>query len=108
MRSGKAWLELLWAIGLLALVFQLFPHLWDRILWSFDFRHWPRSTWFILNFAVFLTFLAVRFAPDLFHQWRQRQKRRAVEQAKKLKQQELNEQRAVLKRMKEGQKRRIY
>lgn len=105
---GFVRLELLLALALVLLLFQLFPSLWTGTLWALDVRNWPRTVWFAMNWIVLLTLAAIRFGPDLYNEWQERQKRRATERAMERKQQELKEQREMLERLKRGRERRIY
>ncbi len=101
-------LELLLALTLLVLVFQLFPSLWTGTLWALDIRNWPRTVWFAGNLVMVFVLVAIRFGPDLYQDWRQRKERLAGEREKKQKQQELKEQRETLVRMQQARSRRIY
>jgi len=107
-RLGVAWLELLLALAVVALLFQLFPQLRQIALWVIDVRNWPRTMWFVANLIVVIVLLAVRFGPGLVEDWRERQARLAAEQEKRTKQQELKAQREALERMKQSQRRRIW
>ena len=107
-RTGFAWLELLLVLAILALFFQFFPSLWTGALWALDPRHWPRTVWFAANGAVLLVLVAIRFAPDLYHDWRAWHGRLAADHLKSQKQQELKEQREMLERMQEARKRQVF
>jgi type VI protein secretion system component VasK len=107
-RPGFAWLESLLALGLLLLLFQLFPPLWSCTAYAFDVRNWPRTVWFIANGLVLLGLVAIRFAPDLYQDWRKRKEQGAAERTRKQKHQELREQRAMLDRLRQARSRRIY
>lgn len=102
------WRELLLAIAVLALLFQLFPATLTVILWALDFRNWPRTFWFAASWVVLLALVAVRFGPELYIDWRKRQQQREANRQVWQKQQKLKEQREMLARMKEASKRRIY
>ncbi len=107
-RHGTAWLELLLALALLALVFQLVPSLWTGTLWALDVRNWPRTVWFAGNLVVVFVLVAIRFGPDLYQDWRQRKERRAAERIEMQKRQALKEQRETLERMQQARARRFY
>ncbi len=64
-RSGFAWLELLLALAILALVLQLFPSVWVGTLWALDVRNWPRTVWFAVNCVLLLALVGIRFDTDL-------------------------------------------
>jgi hypothetical protein len=106
-RAGFAWLELLLALALLALVLQLFPALWNGMLWALDVRNWPRTVWFAGTWLVLAVLVGIRFGPDIYTDWRQRRERLATERTKQQKQQALKDERETLARMKEGMKRRV-
>jgi len=72
-RRGAAWLELLLALAIILLLFQLFPSVPERILSGLDFRQWTRSTWFLLNAAILILLVVVRIGPTLVDQWKSRQ-----------------------------------
>lgn len=107
-RNGFAWLELLLALALLALMLQLFPQVWQVVLWLLDVRNWPRTMWFGMNLLVVFVLLAVRFGPQLIDDWRTRRERLTSEHTKQEKQRELKEQREALERAKQAKGRRIY
>jgi TRAP-type C4-dicarboxylate transport system permease small subunit len=107
-QRGFAWLELLFVLAAMVLAFQLYPPLWDAVLWIADIRNWPRTTWFAANLAILFTLITFRFGPDLYNEWQNRQKRRTIERERRQKQQELKEQRETLERLKRGRERRIY
>lgn len=107
-RSGFAWLELLLVLAVVALVFQLFPSLWNGTLWALDIRNWPRTVWFAGNLVVVLVLVAVRFGPDLYQEWQNRRERLAADREKREKQLQLKEQRETLERMEQARSRRIY
>jgi hypothetical protein len=95
-------------VAVLALLFQVFPSLWFSVLRAFDVRNWPRGAWMYLNVAIVLALFVMRFAPDLYHDWRERQARRKDEREKHEKQRALREQKELFERLKEARKRRIY
>jgi hypothetical protein len=64
-RSGHAWLELLLAVSLLALVLQLVPALGERFIRALDVRHWPRGIWLAVNAGAILALLWFRHGPEL-------------------------------------------
>jgi thiol:disulfide interchange protein len=107
-RAGSAVLELLLALAVLALVFQLFPSLWFAMLWATDVRNWPRNIWFAATWMVLIALLAIRIGPDVYHDWWQRRMRSAVEQAQKEKQMRLKQEREMLAQRMEAMKRRVY
>lgn len=107
-RTGFAWLELLLALALIALVLQLLPQIRDIVLWAIDVRNWPRTVWFAVNLLVVLVLLGVRFGPQLVDDWRQRRERLTSEHTKQEKQREYKEQREALERMKQAKRRRMY
>lgn len=108
MRNVLFRLESFLAIAVVALLFQLFPSLWFATLWGLDVRNWPRTVWFIGNGMILLTLLAVRFAPDLYAEWKVSQTRKWADQDKKRHQRELKEQREAIRRIQESRERRLY
>jgi hypothetical protein len=106
-RVGLACLELLLVLAILALVHQLFPSLWAVAIWAADVRNWPRTIWFAATWMVLIALLAIRFGPDLYHDWRQRRTRFTVKQAQKEKQLRLKEEREILAQRMEAMKRRV-
>lgn len=99
---------LLLILAFLALVLQLFPDTAHIALWGLNPRNWPRTMWFVVNIAVVLILLTVRFGPQFVEDFRERKARLASEDEKHQKQQELKEQRDSLDRLKQAQRRRIY
>jgi uncharacterized membrane protein YqjE len=106
--AGFAWLELLLALAVLALLLQFFPQVGRLVLWIFDVRNWPRSIWFFGNLGILFILIALRFGPGLVEDWRSRKSRLAADVAEKHRQQELKKQRENLERLKQAQRRRIY
>jgi hypothetical protein len=106
-RFGVAWLELLCALAVLILIFQLFPSIGTATIWGLDVRNWPRSRWFEANGLVLLVLLAVRFGPGVRSSRRVRSERRGIDRTEKLKQRKVKEQREMLERVKEARKRRL-
>jgi hypothetical protein len=107
-REGFAWVELLLALAVLALLFQIFPQIGGLVLWILDVRNWPRSVWFFGNLGILFILIALRFGPQLIEDWRSRRNRLAAEVAEKHRQQELKDQRESMERLKQAQRRRIY
>ncbi len=107
-RSGFAWLELLLALAMLALVLQLFPRAGQTLVWMLDVRNWPRTVWFGANLIVLLVLVAVRFGPQLVEEWRERRERLSSEHTKEEKQREIRAQREALERMQQAKRKRIY
>jgi hypothetical protein len=107
-RSGFGWLELLLALAMLALLFQMFPEVGRFALWSLDARNWSRTVWFLGNLLILGLLVAIRFGPQVVEEWKSRRDRLAMEATEKHRQQELKEQRESLERLKQAQRRRIY
>ena len=107
-RVGSRWLEGMLVLSVLLLVVQLFPGFGQLALLVVDPTNWPRTAWFAVNLFVLLALVAVRFAPQLLADWRERKERLAVEKAKHDKQQELKAEREALERMQQAKRRRIY
>ncbi len=103
-RPGFAWLELLLALAMVALVLQLFPPL----LALANFRNWSRSTWFVVNTAVVLSLLTIRFGPDLFGDWRERRQRLATDREKAEHIETRKAHREAIERVKKSRRRRMY
>ncbi len=101
---GFAWLELLLALAMVALVLQLFPPLLVLV----DFRNWSRSTWFAMNMVVVLALLTFRFGPDLLSDWRGRQQRLAADREKAEHIETCKVQREAIERVKRSRRRRMY
>lgn len=109
-RGGFGKLELLLVLAFVSLLFQVFPSLWHGTLWIIDVRNWSRGVWMLLNAAVVFALFAIRFGPDLFHDWQKRQSRTKInpeQREKQVKDMELKEQRELFKRMQEARKRQI-
>lgn len=66
-------MELLLALAMCLLLFQLFPCVPEQILSGLDFRQWSRSTWFLFNAAILILLFAVRIGPALVDHWKSRQ-----------------------------------
>lgn len=52
--SGIAKLEILVVLAFLALLFQVFPSLWNLLCGALDVRQWSRTTWMVMNVVVAL------------------------------------------------------
>lgn len=107
-RGGWAWLESLLVVAFVALVFQVFPSLWFGLIWAIDFRNWSRSIWMTLTVAGLGVLFALRFIPDLWENWRERQAAAAVEREKRRKQQQAKEQRQMIEAARRARSRRMY
>ncbi len=107
-RLGGRWLEWLLVLSVFFLVVQLFPRFCQFLFSLVDPRNWPRTAWFGVNLFVLLALVAVRFAPQLVADWRERKTRLTVEKTKHDKQQELKAEREALERMQQAKRRRIY
>jgi type VI protein secretion system component VasK len=107
-RVGYRWLEWMLVLSVFCLVVQVFPRFGQLVLLLVDPRNWPRTAWFAVNLFVLLALVAVRFAPQLLADWRERKERLTVEKTKHDKQQELKAEREALERMQQAKRRRIY
>ncbi len=107
-RSGFAWLELLLGLAAIFLLLQMFPSLFQKLIWAVDLRNWSQLTFFLANIGVVLFLVSVRFGPSLAEDWRKRKERLTKEHAKAEKSQELKKQKEIVERMKAGRRRRIY
>lgn len=76
-RTGAAWLEVLLVLAFLALLFQVFPGLWELLWHALDVRRWSSATWMALNVIVLVALFGVRFGPDVIAHVRERRKRLA-------------------------------
>jgi len=103
-RSGFAWLELLLAIAILALVLQLFPSLAQAI----DARNWTRGVWFLVNGLVVIALVLIRFAPDQILAWQSRRGRNAADRETIERQRAAKEHRESLEQIRKARKRRLY
>lgn len=101
-RTGVAWLEVLLVLAIVALVLQLFPALWWRLVALVDVRHWSRWTWFFVNLAVVAVLFGVRMAPE----WSEAVARRRADKAKR-RQQEERKRRAEERRERAASRSRI-
>ena len=106
-RRGVAWLEILLVLAVLALLFQVFPQLWFNTLWALDVRNWSRAAWFALNIGVVLVLFAIRYAPEVHQQWKQRKSNRVRHRTEDEEQRKLREERELYERMKEARKRQV-
>jgi hypothetical protein len=107
-RRGSAWLELLFAIAVLILIFQVFPGSFDTLVWILNFSNWPRTAWFAINWVILIILASVRFLPGMYRDFKLRQNRKAADHERKEKEKELRKQRETLERLKRGRERRIY
>ena len=89
-RNAFAWLELLLVLAIVALVLQLFPAIWWRLVGIVDVRNWSRWTWFFVNVTVVGLLIAVRLAPEMSEAIA----RRRAEKAKRYQQEERKRQAA--------------
>lgn len=76
-RSGNAKLEILLVLAFLALLFQVFPALWNLLCGAADVRQWSRTTWMAMNVAIVLLLFGVRFGPNVIAAVRERWKQQA-------------------------------
>jgi hypothetical protein len=106
--AGMVWCERLFALALLPLILQLVPSWGTRTLWAIDIRNWSRPALFIANGVVLLFLVGARFAPDLYLDWRARQKKRAANLCRVEQQQKIKEQREAIECKRMAMKRRIY
>jgi hypothetical protein len=102
------WTELLLALAVLALVFQLIPFHWMGLLWAIDVRNWPRSVWIVATWMVLLFLVVIRFGPDVYEDWQQRRARLLNKRAKEENRRRLKEEHKRLALMKDAMKRRVY
>lgn len=102
------WLELLLALAVVALVFQLFPGLYHYLLSWVDVRQWSRSNWLVMNVLIVLALVGIRYGPELMDSWRERQARRAKERENQTKQLELKQRREAIERVKAARNRRVW
>ena len=103
-RNGYAWLEILLGIATLALLFQLFPSLWQAI----DFRNWSRVTALVVNLLAIVFLIVLKASPNLIADFRERRQRSKAERLKMEKGQKRKEQREAVERMQESLKRRKF
>ena len=98
--TAFAFLELLLAVAILVLAWQLVPAL--------DFSKWSRGGWMVANAGILATLVAVRFMPDAFFDWRERQDKRMHDQGNLTARQKAKERREALEQIRKSRKRRIY
>ncbi len=106
-RRGVAWLELLLALAFVALLFQVFPSLWNGLVWAADVRNWSRGVWMGVNVAVVLILFGIRFGPELYRESRVRRPRRARKRSTAETQLTMKEERELYGRMREARKRQV-
>jgi len=105
-RDGFAWLELIFVLVVIALLFQLFP-LWNGFIWAIDVRNWSRAAWMTLSVLILVTLIGIRFGSELYAEWRRVRPRRSVKRETDKKQLTLKEERALYERMNEARKRQV-
>ena len=110
-RSGFAWLELLLAIAVLALLLQLIAAIVFPLAKIFDVRNWPSWGWFAFFAVLCTSLLTIKVGPDVVRDVQEnlanrRRDRRAHEQSEK--KTSRAEERALYARMQAARKRRIY
>ena len=103
-RGGFAWLEILLAISIMAVILQLFPSV-ARVL---DARNWTRGGWIFVNCFLVIALVFLRFAPDQVLEWRGRRDRRLCEKAGLKRRQAARDHREALQRIRQSRKRRLY
>ncbi|MCI0332052.1 MAG: hypothetical protein L0228_02350 [Planctomycetes bacterium] len=106
-RGGFGRLEVLLVLAFVTLLFQVFPSLWNGLVWSFDLRNWSRGAWMSANVAIVLVLFSIRFGPDLYREWRGRRPRIARKSERHEKQLTLKEERALYERMREARKKQV-
>lgn len=71
-RHGKAWVELVLVVAVVALGMQLMPSVQQQVVGILDVRSWSRDTWMFANVAVLVILLLGQFGPGLADRWRRR------------------------------------
>lgn len=106
---GIVRLEILFALALLTLLFQLFPSLWNGALIAADPRNWSRGTWLALNIVVVFALIALRFGRELYAEFRRARPRKpsAANQTLDPKKLSAQEERELYQRMHEARKKQI-
>lgn len=103
-RYGYAWLELLLALAIGALLLQLFP----RAASAFDVRLWSQQAWFAVNAVVLATLLVFRFLPDIRKRMEERQSQTANEKLVQATRQKAIDRRQAIESARQARKRRLY
>jgi hypothetical protein len=107
-RKNIPWSEILLTLMSLAMVVQLVPSLWSKLLCAGDISSWSRHTW-LWCFGLICVVCAIgRFCPDLWQAWRDRSATRAQSRAHMDHAKQLKEARERRERMEESRRRRIY
>ena len=104
---GFAWIELLFALAIIAFLFQLFPLLRRALVGAADVQNWSRAVWVSLNVGMMLVLLGIRFGPSRYDDWRGRRARQAIERERQEKQRLANKQRELFERLREARKRQV-
>lgn len=63
--GGFAFLEVLFVLAIVALLFQAHPSLWFRLIAELDVRNWSRAAWIRLNIGVIVALIGFRYRPVL-------------------------------------------
>jgi hypothetical protein len=110
-RSGLARLEILLAIAVVALVFQLNPSLFNKL----DVRRWSGGAWFAANAILFAILCLFRLVPEFVADARQGPVKRRPTAAERAKtestaerKQRMKEERELYQRMKDARRRRLW
>jgi hypothetical protein len=106
-RHAIAWLEVVLALSIVALLLQFFPGTWWMLLAAMDVRSWSSSVWFVLNISVVLVLVVIRFAPALVEIHELRLGRMTEHREKTEHQRRLKEERELLERMREARKKQV-
>jgi hypothetical protein len=105
---GTMALGLLLAVSVIVLIFQLYPTIFDTILWAIDIRNWTRVAWFLANLAVVISLLAIRFGPDAALAWRNRASKSQAERKQREEIAERKQRRDAIEQIKQARSRRLY
>jgi hypothetical protein len=90
------------------LVFQLFPSWGPSLRRLLDMRQWPKAAWVGLNVAIVMILCLMRFGPEFVSTIKSRRLNSRLSHDALEAKHKQEEQRALLRRMQEGRKRRIY
>ena len=95
-------------LAIVALVFQLIPSLWAGLVSIANVRNWSRGTWMLVNVAIVLILLGIRFGPELYTDWiRYRRRHASTIGGSNERRLSANEERALYQRMHEARKRQV-
>jgi hypothetical protein len=107
-KSGRASVELLLGLAVIALVFQLSPDLLPVLLRTLDVTSWSRKSFYLVNLVVLISLVIWRFGPTVCDDWRNQREKNRLLRIKKEHSRKSSDDRKLYERMIKARERRFY